>query len=299
MSSTQRPTVVWRITDGKKGHEKQTQALVQGLKAFPTCSIEEFTVPCKFTFSTCENLPSPDLILGAGHATHIPMLLCKLLFGGKTVLLMKPTIPAILFDLVLVPHHDDCTSFGNVEFTEGVLSPSIENRPNPKCGVILLGGTNRHFDWNTADIIRKIQAIADRDPGKQWTVCDSPRTPVDCLAAIEPQANIVKKPWQETNETFLTELLAGSSATWVTCDSVSMLYEALATRAQVGVLMLASNVTSAHPNKLLRGITKLNAARRVHLSTSGYDLEQADLVPLTDSEVQRCATIVARQLLSN
>ncbi len=299
MTRTKRSAVVWRITDGKKGHEKQTQALVQGLNALPAHTIEEFILPSTSTFSLATTLPLPDLIFGAGHATHIPMLICRLFFGGRTVLLMKPSIPAIFFDLVFVPQHDVCTSLGNVHVTEGVLTPSLENQPDPTCGVILLGGTNRHFEWNSSEMIREVKEIAGKNPTKTWTVCDSPRTPVDCLAAIEPTKNIAKKPWKETNETFLTELLAQSSETWVTCDSVTMLYEALATRAQVGVLMLAPNKTHARSNKLLRGIMKLNASQRVHLSTSGYELDQANLLPLADSEVHRCSEIVARQLLSS
>ncbi len=291
--------MVWRITDGKKGHEKQTQALVQGLKTLPAHTFKEFTLPSTSTFSLAKTLPLPDLILGAGHATHIPMLICKLFFGGRTVLLMKPSIPAVFFDLVLVPQHDVCTSLGNVRVTEGVLTPSIEHQPDPTRGAILLGGTNRHFEWNTSDIIRDVKAIADANPDKTWSVCDSPRTPIDCLATIEPQVNVVKKPWQETDETFLTDLLAISSATWVTCDSVTMLYEALATQAKVGVLMLVPNRTNARPNKLLRGIRNLNAANRIHLSTSGYNLDKAKLDPLSDSEVNRCSEIVARLLLYN
>ena len=299
MNREKRSIVVWRITDGKKGHEKQTQALVQGLSDLSCQMTQEFTLHCKSAVNEAKTLPSPDLILGAGHSTHIPMLTCKLLFGGRTVLLMKPSLPAIFFDLVFVPQHDSCTSLGNVQFTEGVLSPSIENQPDPMCGVILLGGTNRHFDWNSAEIIQGVAEIARRNPEKTWAVCDSPRTPINCLTDIEHRDNIVKKPWQETNESFLTELLAVSSLTWVTCDSVTMLYEALATRAQVGVLMLESNRTHARPNKLLRGINKLSQANRVHLSTSGYDLDQVKLNPLSDSEVHRCAEIVARQLLAN
>lgn len=290
--------MVWRITDGKKGHEKQTQALLQGLKNLPCQSIREFTLISTSVLSQAKVIPTPDLIVGAGHATHIPLLTCRLLFGGKTVLLMKPSLPAILFDLVFVPQHDSCTSLGNVQFTEGVLSPSIQNQPDPLRGVILLGGTNRHFEWNSTKIVQAVTAIASNAPEKMWVVCDSPRTPVNCLTDIEPLDNIVKKPWQETSESFLTELLAASSATWVTCDSVTMLYEALATRARVGVLMLESNRTHARPNKLLRGINKLSAANRVHLSSSGYELDQANLNPLNDSEVQRCAQIVARRLLS-
>lgn len=297
MSNSKHSTVVWRIMDGKKGHEKQTQALVQGLKAQPRLKIEEFTIPCTSWYNYVNALPRPDLVIGAGHATHLPLLANKLLYGGKTVLLMKPSLPAILFDLVFVPQHDTCTSLGNVHFTEGVLSPSIDNSPDPNCGVILLGGTSRHFDWISADVIHQVQEIANAYPTKTWTVCDSPRTPIDTLASIPRLDNIVKKPWQETDESFLTDLLSISTATWVSCDSVTMLYEALGTRAKVGILMLSPNRTLARPNKLLRGIEKLVVSRRVHLSSAGFELDEAELFSLADSEVQRCAQIVARRLL--
>lgn len=288
--------MIWRITDGRKGHEKQTQALVQGLNTLHCHTIEEYILPCGSVFNSAFELPNPDVIMGAGHGTHLPLLICKLLFGGKTVLLMKPSLPAVFFDVVFVPQHDSCTSLGNVHFTEGVLSPSIDNSPHPSCGVILLGGISRHFDWNTENIVRSVQEITRLSPEKTWTVCDSPRTPIDCLANIETSDNLVKKPWKDTNETFLTELLATSCATWVTCDSVTMLYEALATRARVGVLMLSSNKAAPLPNKLLGGIRQLADSHRVHLSSYGYILDQADLRPLADTEVQRCARIVMRQL---
>lgn len=282
--------------DGKKGHEKQTQALIEGLKVQPGFEFEEFAIPCPSPYSYVNTLPRPDLVIGAGHATHLSLLANKLLYGGKTVLLMKPSLPAMLFDLVFVPQHDMCTSFGNVHFTEGVLSPSIDKKPNPNCGVILLGGTSRHFEWSTSEVIQQVQEIASRNPAKTWTVCDSPRTPIGCLASIPDRRNVAKKPWQETDESFLTNLLSVSSATWVSCDSVTMLYEALGTRAKVGILMLASNKSLARPNKLLRGIEKLAASRRVHLSTTGFKLDEAELLLLAESEVNRCAQIVTRLL---
>ena len=288
--------VLWRFTDGKKGHEKQTQGLVQGLKLLPNIEVEEYLLPCNTSISELAKLPCPTVIAGAGHATHIPMLCSRLIFGGRTVVLMKPTIPAAFFDLVFLPQHDTCSSFGNVFSTEGVLSPSVDQEPDPACGVVLLGGTSRHFPWNAERVSTLVEKIARQSPEKQWTVCDSPRTPTETMQLIQLGDNIVKKPWQETDSEYLTRTLATSSATWVTCDSVTMLYEALATRATVGVLLLTDCLSAWHTNKLLRGIRSLALNRRVHLSSDGLVLAKGSTHPIGDHEIMRCAEIVAGRM---
>ena len=52
-------------------------------------------------------LPKPDILLGAGHATHLDIITAKLKFGGKSVIIMKPTLPYCMFDLCLIPKHDN------------------------------------------------------------------------------------------------------------------------------------------------------------------------------------------------
>ncbi len=291
--------VVWRFTDGKKGHEKQTQGLIQGLESVAGFDFDIHQCDSSYSLRNLGHLPTPDLIIGAGHATHMPMLLARVLFGGRTVLLMKPSFPAVWFDLVFVPEHDVCTSIGNVHFTQGVLTPSIDREPSPNTGVIMLGGSSRHFNWNPQEIGEIATTIAQSSPDVTWFVCDSPRTPDSTLKEIEPLKNVEKRPWQETDETFLTDLLATSSATWVTCDSVTMLSEAMATQARVGVIMLEEKQSSSRKSKLIRGISQLKANNRIQLSTDGLVLDPAMAHIVRSNESERCATIVVQTLLDN
>ena len=116
-------TVVWRLVDGKPGHEKQSAGLLQALAEFTPLAVYEFDMRFKallwrqlrrYVQRRPADIPSPDLIVGVGHRTHVPMLLARAVCGGRSVVLMKPTLPHGLFDLVFVPRHDRYRRKGNL-----------------------------------------------------------------------------------------------------------------------------------------------------------------------------------------
>ena len=67
-------------------------------------------------------LPTPDLLLGAGHHTHLSLLAARRIRGGKVVVLMRPSLPPGLFDLCLIPEHDAPPARPNVLATRGALN---------------------------------------------------------------------------------------------------------------------------------------------------------------------------------
>ncbi|MXZ56241.1 MAG: hypothetical protein F4227_03610 [Gammaproteobacteria bacterium] len=280
--------VMWVFSDGRKGHEKQTVGLVQAIES----SIENVVEVCRIAVGTpvkkLSELPKPSLVLGAGNATHLPMLMTKVLFNVPCVVLMKPSLPTIFFDLVLVPHHDVCSNFGNVHTTRGVLCPISDVSPNPKHGVILLGGISRHFHWDSESVLNTVTNICMASPDKRWTICDSPRSPANLLSRLDDLSNVTARQWRATSESFVTDLLNSSSETWVTCDSVTMLYEALNTGAPVGVIELPSKRMT---NKLARGIQDLVKNNQVQLSRDGYSIPSELSVTTPGQESRRCAKI--------
>ena len=52
------------------------------------------------------NLPPPDLILGAGHATHLVLWWLARKHRTQSIVMMKPSLPMAWFSLCLVPAHD-------------------------------------------------------------------------------------------------------------------------------------------------------------------------------------------------
>lgn len=306
------PLVVWRLLDGKAGHEKQSAALVEALGALSPVDAHDFHVcgngqfrreVVKGAFSMCappSAAPLPALIVGAGHRTHLPMLVARQAWGGKCVALMKPTLPSGLFDLIFVPTHDHSRRKPNLVETDGVLCaapPAAPLRKDERRGLILLGGESRHFVWRNAAVAGAVAAIVQAAPEVSWTVCDSRRTPARLEQALPAAANLRFRSWRAAPPGFLGEALATAGYAWVTADSSSMLYEALAAAAAVGVIDLPQKRRGV--NKHARGIAELRAARRVHCSTDGFRLPAFGngQAKAHEPENRRCARIVMERLL--
>ena len=127
-------TVIWRFVDGKPGHEKQSAGLIQGIESIRPIEVHEIDVRFKAFFwrqvfcglrRETPDLPEPDLLIGVGHRTHLPLLIARIAFGGQTVVLMRPSLPYSCFDLVFVPAHDRVRRKANVIETRGVICPAV------------------------------------------------------------------------------------------------------------------------------------------------------------------------------
>ncbi len=304
--------VVWRLVDGKPGHEKQSAGLLQGIEELLLVEVYDFDMRFKALLWRQVrghagygpvDVPAPDLVLGVGHRTHLPMLIARAACGGKCVVLMRPTLPHRLFDLIFVPHHDRYRRKPNLVETIGVICPAIQGDKAPDHGLVLLGGASRHFRWTTDDVAAQVTAIVHAAPNVRWQVCDSRRTPADFRDALPAAPNLRYQPWQDAASDFLEQALAAASYVWVTADSASMLYESLSAGTRVGVIALDLK----HPhrdNKHARGLRLLLSQGRVFSSTDGVRLEDEAggcdaLPPVFQPESRRCAKIVVERLLGS
>lgn len=304
------PLVVWRLLDGKPGHEKQSAGLVQGLDEFRQLAVYDFDMRFKALFwrqvrgymlgkraVVPPDVPAPALILGCGHRTHLPMLAAKRVCGGQCVALMKPSLPSAWFDLVFVPRHDHYRPRRNIVGTEGVICPAAQGRKDAGSGLILVGGESRHFRWADGAIAETIQAIASECPEVAWHVCDSRRTPSSFRACLAEAGNLRYQAWAELPNDFLQQALASAAYVWVTEDSASMLYEALAARAQVGVIDVPRR-RRWRANKHSRGVAALLAAGRVRTARDGLRLPPLESAgERFEPENRRCARVVLERLL--
>ena len=303
-NSTQGTLHVWRFVDGKLGHEKQTLGLTQALAEKIAVDVRDFDVRTsntwgaeikarlqKRTHAHCR----PDLIVGAGHATHWPMLMTRLFCGGRTVLLMSPSLPAGLFDLVFAPHHDRRRGANNVIETLGVIGPTHQSEKDSNAGLILLGGVNRHFEWRDDEVFFQVEAVMRANPELNWTICDSRRTPSSMSSTLGSLTDGMFARWQDAAPDFLESRLPTATQVWVTADSVSMLYEALSAGAVVGVMELPLK-RPKRSNKLVRGLLKLRENGQIHLSHESPRMPVKAVTSTTMSESRRCADIVLERL---
>jgi len=295
------PLVVWIVSDGKPGHLNQSRGLAEALAR--TTPAEIITLPALPVWRAWLALllkrfpgnthPAPDLIVGAGHATHWTLLAARCACGGKTVVLMKPSLPRRWFDLCVLPRHDDVAEDAHTLVTEGAL-----NRIRPAAthdsshGLILIGGASRHFEWDSDAIQVQIKSILARTPDTQWTLTTSRRTPADFLALLPTAPKLAVVPHTATNRDWLPEQLALCSTVWVTPDSASMVFEALTAGATVGVFDLPVNPAS----RVSWAISQLADAQRItrFVNWCAHGKLHPNTQPL--AEADRCATWILEWL---
>src|SRR5690606_16948988 len=87
--------VVWCLADGRSGHRRQIEGLVAQLehrRQLHVCWIDVTLLDRRQTLSDLfrrrfpagETLPDPQLIVAAGHATHLPSLAARRARGGRS-----------------------------------------------------------------------------------------------------------------------------------------------------------------------------------------------------------------------
>ena len=295
------PLAIWVISDGKPGHLNQSLGLAEALaRATPVRIHRQAALPAwrawlglLFKVLPCQPLPAPNLIIGAGHATHLTLLAARRACGGRAVVMMKPSLPRRCFDLCILPQHDGVAADVQTLVTEGAVNrirPSGQHQPER--GLILIGGVSSHFEWDSDAIQLQIKSILARTPGMHWTLTTSRRTPDDFLSSLPPHANLNIVLHSATPPDWLPDQLAHSSTVWVTPDSASMVFEALTAGADVGVFDLPVNPRS----RVGRAISHLAEARRI--TRFAHWCAHETLHPNTQAlaEADRCAAWILQWL---
>ncbi len=244
--------------DGRPGHEKQSQGIVQALSHYVdlhihTVRVEEkrwlrsaldylsFFLNC--ADSSCHLPLKPDIIIGSGSRTHIPLLCCKKKYGGYAVTCMSPAFfVRSRFDLCFVPIHDRIGIKPNIEQTIGPpnMSRNRNGHDNGK-SMILVGGMDEgSHRWDSEKMCRSIADLLSFSKDQQWVVSTSPRTPEDThelLALLaDEHANVWYVPYSKSEPGWIEKQYDIHRNVWVTGDSISMVYEALTAGCSVGII---------------------------------------------------------------
>lgn len=296
--------VVWRFSDGKAGHDNQSRGLSEALNRLR--SVEVVTLAPLSPLQALNglalgrhppdwsSLPAPDVLLGAGHRTHLSLLAARRLRGGRVVVLMRPSWPLALFGLCLIPEHDTPPVRANVLATRGALNriqPSA--RLDDRQGLLLIGGPSTHFGWDAPSLYRQIAMVLAAATPLEWTLTTSRRTPPDFLEGLpRPAASrLTVVPVAQTGPDWLPAQLARAGQVWVTADSVSMVYEALTAGAAVGVLEMPQR----QPNRIGRGVERLMAEGWVTAFAQWSPGQVLPRPPAGFNEAERCARWMVAQ----
>lgn len=292
---------LWLIGDGKPGHENQSLGLAEAMGRQQACEIHRLSLAgaggvfgrLKAARTQARELPRPDVIIAAGHATHLPLLVLGRRYRAMTVVLMKPSLPIRWFGLCLAPEHDFSDDAGRrkVLQTRGAINRIRPSGGDPNGRLVLVGGPSKVHGWNGAAMLGMLEDICR---GDGWELTDSRRTPDGFLEEVRERLPGVKvRPHGETGPGWLPETLAQAGEVWVSEDSVSMIYEALSSGARVGLL----------PVPVVRegGRVQLGVARLIE---DGYltpyrdwlGTQQLKAAPGPLQEADRCAELVLRMV---
>jgi len=259
-------SIIWLISDGKPGHLNQSLGLCDALQRLHPAS-QVVTLPAltkgqAFSALLSKRWPMateqpPQLVIGAGHRTHLTVLAAGRAFNARTLVLMKPSLPTGLFDLCLIPEHDKPARRGNIIATRGALNRMRPAEKNSDHGLVLIGGPSKHFGWDSGKMVAQVLQVCRQSPARiEWTLTTSRRTPAEFLPllAAQQQAGLTLVPVEETGPGWLAEQLPTAAQCWVSQDSVSMVYEALSADCATGLL----EVPQLAENRIASGINQLS-----------------------------------------
>ena len=242
--------VIWRFTDGKAGHDKQSLALVESLMNQTKCRLFDFNVQDQRNpildiifknYKLPEGTTKPDIAIGAGHKTHLHLLAIKRCFNAKIVVIMKPSIPLIFFDLCIIPKHDGIKNGPNIINTQSSLVKFNSNlKKKENTGLILIGGPSKHYFWDSKTVLEEICKISKKFKFRKLLLSTSRRTPFDFLDQLNelniPDIKVYE--YSKIKSDWLDKHINKVKNIWVTNDSYSMVTEALASGADVDIIGL-------------------------------------------------------------
>jgi mitochondrial fission protein ELM1 len=272
--------ILW-IKDGKKGHEKQVQALLEELSKTIDINIyeENYHISslkrffdifhhstsyvfkkydlCKFIKSYNQN--DIHLVVGAGSNIHTRLLLLKKFLKdiyNKDIIAISVLTPSLFkneFNFICAPNHDEIklNNIKNTIFFEGSLAKVSIQEPDDSIGLIGLGGINNHFIFNEDDLIKQIEYILSLYPNKDWYLFSSRRTSDLMIDKIKRLTNSFSN-LIVAHENF-DEIIKHASIKFITQDSMNMVYESLSTKGQTFVF----NMKYKNENKITKQIKKL------------------------------------------
>jgi uncharacterized protein len=314
-----RPLKLIAVMDGRLGHEKQTRGIIEALEKQTPLEIQYCSLP---SLSIASDIRSrlaylgsfirlglgsanknsglkADLLIGTGYHTHFPLLLLKKKTGARVVTCMTPDFPLKgRMDLCCIPRHDCPRKAANVFITAGPPSTArAGNAHDPRKGLILVGGVDeKSHIWDTTTTLQQIKTIICNHPEWHWTISSSPRTPeetitqLQALAKTAPMTSFFRS--KDTPSGWIETQYDQNRTTWVTADSISMVYEALTAGCQVGILPIRWKRKN---NKFQKSIDTLVQEKWANTYERWVTGEKTPTPASPLNEAARCANEILRR----
>ena len=278
--------ILW-ISDGKKGHEKQVEILLNEISKTENINIKKeifllsklsqlielliystsllfgnlFLSKKKFLAYKKNKI---DVVIGAGSSIYIRMLLIKSYLSKnetsiKAISILTPNLYKNHFDIICAPMHDikKVSKTNKVIYFEGSMARVSTSEVDDSIGFIGIGGINKHYVFDQEAIMLQIEFLLGLYPQKKWFVFTTRRTPNEMSKKIKSLA--LKNNNLIISDDNYDEIIEKASVKVVTQDSVNMVYESLSTKGQTFLF----NMKYIKINKIVNQINLLLSNKQV------------------------------------
>ena len=321
--------ILW-ISDGKKGHEKQVEILLNEISKTENINIKKevfllsklsqllelliystsllfgnlFLSKKKFLVYKKNKI---DVVIGAGSSIYIRMLLIKSYLSKndtsiKAISILAPNLYKNHFDIICAPNHDikKLSKTDKVIYFEGSLARVSSSEVDENIGFIGIGGINKHYVFDQEAIMLQIEFLLGLYPQKKWFVFTTRRTPNEMSKKIKSLA--LKNNNLIISDDNYDEIIEKASVKVVTQDSVNMVYESLSTKGQTFLF----NMKYIKINKIVNQINLLLSNKQVGYIESTKmveDLNKIKIMPQNThydvfAEVEKVAYKLIQELKS-
>ena len=271
--------ICW-FKDSKIGHEKQVHAILDNLALTQDLLIEEIYISnpvwLELFLYLLKIKPKqdsiPDIIIGAGSKTTIPMLRHKIHSKTKVISVMKPQFFESKFDLIVAPRHDYKVVPDNVFTYIGSIAKVNINPELEDIGLIVVGGLNKHFNFDNDYLISQIDFVISLFPNTEWIVFNSRRTPKSFNERIKKSTSIEKFIDVTSNFEPLDDYLSKAKFRFVTPDSINMIFESLSSSGETYLF----DMHSPRENKITKLIDEVKDNKYVGFLEEKY-LENSEI----------------------
>jgi mitochondrial fission protein ELM1 len=313
---------VYWFQDSKIGHLNQVQALLDELSKENELVITKIHCPERSVFSWLKSfLPSAPienqkdgltLLIGAGHSTYPQILKTQKALKQTpsllSVAILKPSFNANAFNLVCAPEHDypSTKKPNNVHAFKGSLATTSLIEPTPNKGIIGLGGSSKHYEFDNELVSKQIEYVLTTHPHHHFHIYNSRRTPSSLNQAIKDMSqefqNFTFIDMESPEAKSFQENLQTSELKFVTPDSSNLVFEALSCKGKTYVMQIERLVRSktSGSTKIRNAINALVANHQVgtltlNTPTQGLKVHAmehpvAGLEPL--AEVEKTAYVI-------
>ena len=104
-----------------------------------------------------------------------------------SVAILKPSFNTNDFDLICAPEHDypSTKKPNNVHAFKGSLATTSLIEPTPNKGIIGLGGSSKHYEFDDELVSKQIEYVLTTHPHHHFHIYNSRRTPSALSQAIK------------------------------------------------------------------------------------------------------------------